>query len=61
MLFVIVKFIVYSQEFLNKIKQPNNIDNLIYTCDAKEFKEFQQEDIIKFYYKITDKKYLIIY
>lgn len=55
------KFIKFSQEFLNKIKQPNNIDNLIYVCDEAEFQEFQEDGIIKYYYKINDKKYLIIY
>lgn len=55
------KFIKFTDEFLDKIKQRNNIDNLIYACDAKEFKELQQEDIIKYYYKLNDKKYLIIY
>ena len=55
------KFIKYTDDFLSKIKQPNNIDNLIYICDAKEFKEYQEENIIKYYYKLTDKKYLIIY
>jgi hypothetical protein len=55
------KFIKYTEDFLGKIKQPNNIDNLIYVCGKDEFKEFQEDDIIKHYYKINDKKYLIIY
>lgn len=55
------KFIVFKKDFLDKIKQPNNIDNLIYVCGLEEFQQFQTEDIIKYYYKINDKKYLIIY
>jgi len=55
------KFIVYKQEFIDKIKQPNNIDNLIYVCDAQEFSELQPENVIKYSYKINDKKYLVIY
>lgn len=55
------KFIKFTSEFLNKIKQPNNIDNLIYVCGVEEFQEFQADNIIKYYYKINDKKYLIIY
>lgn len=55
------KFIKYTEDFLNKIKQRNNIDNLIYVCDAHEFKEFEEDNIIKYYYKINEKKYLIIY
>ncbi len=55
------KFIKYTDDFINKIKQPNNIDNLIYVCNLNEFKELQNEEVPKYHYKITDKKYLIIY
>lgn len=55
------KFIRYSQDFLDKIKQPNNIDNLIYVCDLDELKDMQHDNIIKHYYQINSKKYLIIY
>ncbi len=55
------KFIVYSQDFLDKIKQPNNIDNILYTIDNVEFEELKTQNVLKHYYKLTDKKYLIIY
>lgn len=55
------KFIKFTDDFLSKIKQPNNIDNLIYVCDAIELNEFQRDNTVKYYYKINDKKYLIIY
>lgn len=55
------KFICYREDFINKIKQPNNIDNLIYVCDKQEFNELEFDGVVKYYYKINDKKYLIIY
>jgi hypothetical protein len=55
------KFIVYKKEFLNKIKQHNDIDNILYTLDKDEFNELKHQKILKHYYKITDKKYLVIY
>ena len=55
------KFIKYTDEFLSKIKQPNNIDNLIYVCGTDEFQELQEDGVVKHYYKINDKKYLIVY
>ena len=55
------KFICFTEDFINKIKQPNNIDNLIYVCDKQEFNELEFDGTVKYYYKINDKKYLIIY
>jgi hypothetical protein len=55
------KFIVYKKEFLNKIKQHIDIDNILYTLDKDEFNELKHQKILKHYYKITDKKYLVIY
>lgn len=55
------RFICFTQEFLSKIKQPNNIDNLIYVCDYTEFNELLFEGIVKYYYKLNDKKFLVIY
>lgn len=53
------KFIVFRQDFLDKIIRPNNIDNVLYSLDSKEFNEVKQD--LKHFYKITDKKYLVIY
>lgn len=53
------KFIVFKTDFLNKIIRPNNVDNVLYTLDASEFQEVRAD--LKYYYKITDKKYLVIY
>lgn len=55
------KFIVYTADFLNKIKQYNDIDNVLYTLDKEEFFELKNQNIFKHYYKITEKKYLVIY
>lgn len=53
------KFIVFKKDFLDKIIRSNNVDNVLYTLDASEFAEAQAD--LKYYYKITDKKYLVIY
>ena len=53
------KFIVFKRDFLDKIIRPNNVDNVLYTLDATEFQEVKSD--LKYYYKITDKKYLVIY
>ena len=55
------KFIVYTADFLNKIKQYNDIDNVLYTLDKEEFFELKNQNVFKHHYKITEKKYLVIY
>lgn len=55
------KFICFTEDFISKIVQPNNIDNLIYLCSQSEFRELQYENVIKYYYKLKNNKYLIIY
>lgn len=55
------KFIVFKEDFLDKIIRPNNVDNVLYTLDDTEFNELKNQNIFKQYYKITDKKYLVIY
>ena len=53
------KFIVYKQDFLDKIKRPNNVDNVLYTLDNNDFEDVKAD--LKHFYKISDKKYLVIY
>lgn len=55
------KFIVFKDSFINKIKRKNNIDNMIYTVDDKDFYDLLQENNILDYYQVNEKKYIVIY
>lgn len=57
------KFIVYKDEFINKIKNKNKykLDKMIYIANKSEFNEFEKMYNDLEYIKVNSKKYIILY
>lgn len=55
------RFICYKEEFIKQINNNDNIDNMIHICGPGEFAELKRDNVVKYYYRINSRKYIIIF